>query len=60
MATSPGSRIPQSSVRIPLSVLPALEWVPLPSPVKQPRGTAATASMAIAATQATRSRSHPT
>ena len=52
MATSPGSRIPQSSVRIPLSVLPALEWVPLPSPVKQPRGTAATASMAIAATQA--------
>ena len=52
MATSPGSRIPQSSVRIPLSVLPALEWVPLPSPVEQPRGTAATASMAIAATQA--------
>ena len=53
MATSPGSRIPQSSVRIPLSVLPALEWVPLPSPVKQPRGTAATA---IAATQAATQR----
>jgi RNA polymerase sigma factor for flagellar operon FliA len=49
MATSPGSRIPQSSVRIPLSVLPALEWVPLPSPETQPSGTAATA---VAATLA--------
>ena len=56
MATSPGSRIPQSSVRIPLSVLPALEWVPLPSPEKQPRGTAATAT---ATTQAARERAVP-
>ena len=56
MATSPGSRIPQSSVRIPLSVLPALEWVPLPSPKKQPRGTAATAT---ATTQAARERTVP-
>jgi RNA polymerase sigma factor FliA len=53
MATSPGSRISQSPVQIPLSVLPALEWVPLPSPKKQPRGTAATE---IAAIQATRER----
>ncbi|HTU49241.1 MAG TPA: FliA/WhiG family RNA polymerase sigma factor [Acidobacteriaceae bacterium] len=53
MATSPGSRISQASVQIPLSVLPALEWVPLPSPKKQPRGTAATA---IAAAQAARER----
>jgi RNA polymerase sigma factor FliA len=53
MATSPGSRIPQSSIRIPLSVLPALEWVPLPSPAKQPRGTAATATEL---SQATRER----
>ncbi|MGB8480519.1 MAG: FliA/WhiG family RNA polymerase sigma factor [Acidobacteriaceae bacterium] len=43
MATSPGSRISQASVQIPLSVLPALEWVPLPSPEKQPRGAAARA-----------------
>ncbi len=50
MATSPGSRISQASVQIPLSVLPALEWAPLPSPEKQPRGTAATASTLIAAT----------
>ncbi|MFZ0518006.1 MAG: FliA/WhiG family RNA polymerase sigma factor [Acidobacteriaceae bacterium] len=56
MATSPGSRIPQTSVRIPLSVLPALEWVPLPSLEKQPRGTAATA---IATTQAARERAVP-
>ena len=44
MATSPGSRIPRTSMRIPLSVLPALEWVPLPSPEKQPRAAAATAT----------------
>jgi RNA polymerase sigma factor for flagellar operon FliA len=49
MATSPGSRIAHRSVQIPLSVFPALEWVPLPSPQKQARGTAATA---ISATQA--------
>ncbi|MES2221567.1 MAG: FliA/WhiG family RNA polymerase sigma factor [Acidobacteriota bacterium] len=49
MATSPGSTIAPSSVQLPLSVLPALEWVPLPSPEKQPRGTAATKT---AATQA--------
>jgi RNA polymerase sigma factor FliA len=53
MATSPGSTISQSSVQIPLSVLPALEWVPLPSPEKQPRGMAA---VTIAATQAARER----
>ena len=46
MATSPGSRISQASVQIPLSVLPALEWVPLPSPGKQSRGAAATAFQA--------------
>jgi RNA polymerase sigma factor FliA len=53
MATSPGSRISQASVQIPLSVLPALEWVPLPFPKKQSRGTEATA---FAATQAARER----
>ncbi len=52
MATSPASRISQASVQIPLSVFPALEWVPLPSPEKQPRGTAATAITAVATTQA--------
>jgi RNA polymerase sigma factor for flagellar operon FliA len=52
MATSPGPRISQASVKIPLSVLPALEWVPLPSPEKQPRGTAAKAFTAVATTQA--------
>jgi len=57
MATSPGSTIPQASVQIPLSVLPALEWVPLPSPEKQPRGTAATA---IAAMQAAHPAPVPT
>jgi RNA polymerase sigma factor FliA len=53
MATSPGSTIPQVSVQIPLSVLPALEWVSLPFPEKQPRGTAAST---VAATQAARDR----
>lgn len=56
MATSPGSRIPQSSVQVPLSVLPALEWVPLPSPEKHSRGTAATAIAAEATRQAAHER----
>lgn len=43
MATSPGSNISQVSVRIPLSVFPALEWVSLPSPEGQPSAAAATA-----------------
>jgi RNA polymerase sigma factor for flagellar operon FliA len=43
MATSPGSTIPQTSIQIPLSVFPALEWLPLPSPEKQPRAAAASA-----------------
>ncbi len=53
MATSPGSTIAPSPVQIPLSVMPAPDWVPLPSPEKQPRGTAATT---MAATQAARER----
>jgi RNA polymerase sigma factor for flagellar operon FliA len=56
MATSPGSTIPQSSVQVPLSVLPALEWVPLPSPKKQRRGAAATAIPAIASAHTVRER----
>lgn len=53
MATSPGSNVSQASVQIPLSVLPALEWVPLPFPEKQSRGTAA---KAFRAAQAERER----
>jgi RNA polymerase sigma factor FliA len=49
MATSPGSNASQVSVQIPLSVFPALEWVPLPSPEKQP---SAAAAIAIAETPA--------
>ena len=41
------------SVQSPLSVLPALEWVSLPFPEKQPRGTAASA---VIATQAAHDR----
>ncbi|HZC44686.1 MAG TPA: FliA/WhiG family RNA polymerase sigma factor [Acidobacteriaceae bacterium] len=41
MATSPGSNVAQASLQISLGVLPALEWMPLPSPKKQSRGTAA-------------------
>ncbi|MHB1958291.1 MAG: sigma-70 family RNA polymerase sigma factor [Acidobacteriaceae bacterium] len=53
MATSPGSNVAYVSPPVPLSVLPALKWMPLPSPKKQTRGTAATA---IAATQAASDR----
>jgi RNA polymerase sigma factor for flagellar operon FliA len=43
MATSPGSNVAQASLRIPLSVLPALEWVSLPPAEKQPTAAAVTA-----------------
>jgi RNA polymerase sigma factor for flagellar operon FliA len=43
MATSPSSTVTQVSVQIPLSVFPALEWLPLPSPEKQPSAAAASA-----------------
>lgn len=50
MATSPGSNALQVSVQIPLSVFPALEWVPLPSPEKQPSAAAAIAVVETPAT----------
>jgi RNA polymerase sigma factor FliA len=53
MATSPGSNALQVSVQIPLSVFPALEWVPLPSPEKQP---SAAAAIAVAETPETGER----
>jgi RNA polymerase sigma factor FliA len=53
MATSSGSNALQVSVQIPLSVFPALEWVPLPSPEKQP---SAAAAIAVAETPETGER----
>ncbi len=53
MATSPGFNVAYVPPPVPLSVLPALKWVPLPRREKQPSAAAATT---IAATQAASDR----